>query len=148
MLETHNKARHSRTASCAGLAHSSLACACGRYESYMKIITSIVILMSSVLASAADYDQIYEGKYYWGPEVNSFTLCTGSPSYWVSFNWAGIEMQNFYKKKRKEPYQGMYLKFRGHLLDEEVDGFAGSYDGLIHISEVKEYSFEIPESCK
>ncbi len=27
----HNKARHIRTASCAGLAHSSLACACGRY---------------------------------------------------------------------------------------------------------------------
>jgi len=30
-MKMHNKARHNRTAGCAGLAHSSLACACGRY---------------------------------------------------------------------------------------------------------------------
>jgi hypothetical protein len=29
--QMHNKARHNSTASCAGLAHSSLACACRRY---------------------------------------------------------------------------------------------------------------------
>jgi len=118
------------------------------HEYYMKIIICIAVIAFSAFSSSADYDKIYEGKYYWGPEVNSFTLCGGKPSYWVSFNWAGIDMQEHYKKNRTKPYQGMYLKFRGHLLDEVVDGFADDYDGLIHISEVKEYSFELPETCK
>ena len=57
-------------------------------------------------------------------------------------------MHEFYKKHRKEPYQFMYIKFRGHVLDEEIDGFATQYDGLIRISETKEYTFELPASCK
>lgn len=119
-----------------------------RYESAMRNIITIFAILFLQAALAADYDQIYEGKYAWGPEVQSFTLCNTKTSYWVSFDWAGIEMQEFYKAHRKEPYQEMYLKFRGHLLDEAVDGFAEDYDGLIRVSEVKEYSFEVPKSCK
>jgi len=114
----------------------------------IKSLVSTIFILVSLNAFSADYDKIYEGKYYWGPEVKSFSLCSGKPAYWVSFYWAGIEMHEFYKENRVKPYQPMYLKFRGHLLDEELDGFAESYDGLIHISEVKEYSFDIPNTCK
>ena len=41
----------------------------------------------------------------------------------------------------------MYVEFRGQVLNETVDGFAKQYDGLIRISEVKKYSFEIPVQC-
>lgn len=57
-------------------------------------------------------------------------------------------MTEFYKNNQKEPYQYMFIKFRGHLLDEVVDGFAKDYDGLIRISEVIEFSFELPAACK
>ena len=42
----------------------------------------------------------------------------------------------------------MYIEFHGHLLNEKVDGFALNYDGLIRISEVREYSFAIPAACQ
>lgn len=114
----------------------------------MKKIALILTLLFSQVVYAADFDQIYIGKYSWGPEVDSFTPCNSKTSYWVSYSWAGIEMHEFYKKNRQEPYQFMYLKFRGHLLDEVVDGFAEQYDGFVRISEVKEFTFELPETCK
>lgn len=109
-----------------------------------------LLLLTFLLASCdrSGLDQIYIGKYYWGAEVNSFTPCNTKTSYWVSYNWAGIEMNNFYKKNSKAPYQPMYIKFRGHLLNEKVDGFATDYDGLMRISEVQEFSFDIPTTCK
>ena len=150
-LKAHNKslkscvkkASHTRTK-----LNSQLGRLARRYECQMKIIISTIFLVCTTIVSAADYDKIYEGKYSWGPEVHSFTPCNNKTSYWVSFNWAGFEMHEFYKKNRKIGYQPMYVKFRGHLLDEVVDGFADQYDGLIHISEVKEYSLNLPSSCK
>lgn len=111
----------------------------------------LLLVLAVVLLSACvrpELDQVYEGMYHWGAEVNSFTACNSKSSYWVSYNWAGIEMNNFYKKNNETPYQPMYIKFRGHLLNEKVDGFALDYDGLIRISEVQEYSFDIPASCQ
>ncbi len=94
-----------------------------------------------------EHDEIYEGIYSWGHEVHSFTPCNSKTSYWVGYYFAGIEMNEFYRENHKKPYQSMYIKFKGHILNEEVDGFAQQYDGLIHISEVKNYSFNIPRSC-
>jgi len=92
-------------------------------------------------------DKIYEGIYIWGHEVHSFTPCNSKISYWVGYHYAGHWMNEFYKQNHTKPYQKMYIKFRGRILDEQVDGFAEQYDGLIHISEVKNYSFDIPKSC-
>lgn len=94
-----------------------------------------------------EHDKIYEGMYSWGHEVHSFTPCNSKASFWVGFYFAGIQMNQFYKENHNKPYQSMYIKFKGHILNEEVDGFAEQYDGLIHISEVKNYSFDIPKSC-
>ena len=113
----------------------------------MNYLFSAFILVFSVSATAVEYDQTYTGKYVFGPEVDSFELCDNSANHWVSFGWAGMDMHTFYNKNKIEPYQEMYLSFRGHLLDEQLDGFAKEYDGLIRISEVKEYSFTFPTSC-
>ena len=90
-----------------------------------------------------ELDQTYEGVYAFGAEVNTFTTCDKKQSY-----WAGLEMQSFYKQNSTKPYQPMYIKFKGHLLNEKVDGFALNYDGLIRISAVQEYSFEVPAKCQ
>ena len=114
----------------------------------MRTAYVIFTLSLSLQVCAVESDRIFEGKYTWGHEVHSFTPCGSDVSYWVSFDWAGQAMQDFYKRNFKTPYQTMYLKFRGHLLDEKVDGFAEQYDGLIRISEVKGYSFEQPINCQ
>lgn len=116
-------------------------------NNFLKILL-VEALLSIVKPSWAHEETIYEGMYVWGPEVESFTLCNSDTSYWVSFGWGGIDMHEYYQKNKKEPYQSMYLKFRGHLLDEIVDGFAEQYDGLIRISEAKAFSFELPSTCK
>lgn len=109
-----------------------------------------IVVLGLLLASCGnpELDQIYVGKYTWGAEVHSFKPCNSQQSYWVSYNWAGMEMNTFYKMNSTASYQPMYIKFRGHLLNEKVDGFALDYDGLIRISEVQEYSFDIPVSCQ
>jgi len=114
----------------------------------MKYIIVILAFSFSLPAVAADYDTIYKAKYSWGHEVNSVTLCNSKVTYWANFNWAGQEMLAFYKRHKKQPYQSLYITFRGHLLDEVVDGFAADYAGLMRISEVLDYSFEPIPSCQ
>lgn len=112
----------------------------------MKLI--ITLLLGSIVAgSAYAHDTTFNGVFIWGAEVESFTPCNGTDDYWVSFDWAGIEMVEYYKEHHTEPYQNMYIEFRGQILNEIVDGFAGQYGGLIRISEVFKYAFEVPETC-
>jgi hypothetical protein len=114
----------------------------------MNKIFAILTIFIAYCGSASGKEQIYKGSYVWGHEVHSFKPCNDKNDYWVSFDWAGIEMHENYKKSITKPYQLMYLEFRGQILDEVVDGFAEEYAGLIRISEVKNYSFEVPSSCK
>ena len=86
-------------------------------------------------------EQIFHGHYIWGGEVHTFSPCTSDKTYWVSFDWAGREMQNYYKAHLSKPYQPMFISFRGQILNEQVDGFALQYDGLVRISEVKRFWF-------
>ena len=97
----------------------------------------------------ADCDRTYKGKYVWGHEVDSFKPCNSNKSYWVSASsWVKGPLLEYYKKLKLKPYEPIYIEFRGHVLNEAVDGFAVSYDGLIRISEVKTQINEIPETCK
>ena len=108
------------------------------------ILISLLIFLSSSLQAT---DRIYKGKYTYGPEAKIFSPCSSEVAYWVSFDWAGLQMQEYYKQHQQVPYQRLYIEFRGHLLNEKVDGFAFEYDGLIRISEVKKQTFELPDDC-
>src|SRR5690554_8095147 len=85
----------------------------------MKKLSLLLMLGLLISCAEQDIDQIYQGRYHWGPEVNSFTPCNSENSYWVSYNWAGMEMSNYYKENATAAYQPMYLEFRGHLLNEK-----------------------------
>lgn len=114
----------------------------------MNKLTLIFIGLIAITTNAQGHERVYSGTYSWGPEVHAFKPCNSEEHFWVSFDWAGIEMQEYYKNNTKKPYQVMYLEFRGIELDEVVDGFAATYSGLVRISEVKKYTFEVPALCK
>ncbi|AMO55052.1 hypothetical protein GZ77_00395 [Endozoicomonas montiporae] len=92
-------------------------------------------------------EMVYRGYYTRGAEVHTFTPCKSDKTYWVSFDWAGREMSDYYKSNVSKPYEPMFIEFRGHLLNEQVDGFALEYDGLIRISEVKTFGFGEGNQC-
>jgi hypothetical protein len=115
----------------------------------MKIIIRLTLLLFASVSYAAEYDKIYSGKYTWGHEVETFKPCNVKETYWVSgSSWVKAPLVDFYTDNTDKPYEPIYIKFRGHLLDEEVDGFASRYNGLIRISEVKEKSLKVPTECK
>lgn len=113
---------------------------------YWLSIAMLIVLSTLSLASAAE--GTYSGIYVYGAEVRSFRPCNEKTDFWVSFDWAGIAMQDYYKQNKTEPYQEMYVEFRGQVLNERAGGFAEDFDGLIRISEVFKYTFEVPASCR
>jgi len=111
-----------------------------------KLIMAIWIPLLAACSATAP-DRIYRGTYSYGHEVRSFKPCNEIEDYWVSFDWAGLAMQRFYEHNHKAPYQPLYIEFRGQVLNEAVDGFAEQSSGLMRISEVFSYTFEVPAGC-
>ena len=115
----------------------------------MKKLLFVFIFCLPLIAFGAEYDEIYKGKYTWGHEVDVFRPCNSKKAYWVSASsWIQGPLLDFYKSKVTKPYQPIYIEFRGHMLDEEVEGFATDYDGFIRFSEIKKNTLEIPNECK
>ncbi len=111
-----------------------------------KLIVAILVPLLAACSATAP-EKTYKGTYSYGHEVRSFKPCNEKEDYWVSFDWAGMEMQDFYEDSGKRPYQPLYIEFRGQILNETVDGFAEQSSGLIRISEVLSYTFEVPSGC-
>jgi len=115
----------------------------------MKKFLITCALCIPLVTSGADFDKIYKGTYTWGHEVNVFQPCGSREAYWVSVSrWVQRHLLDFYKNTTIKPYQPIYIEFRGHLLDEEVGGFAADYAGLIRISGIKKGALDIPMECK
>ena len=104
-------------------------------------------LLLSLCGWAGAHDSEFRGSYTWGAEVDVFSPCNSSLVYWTSYNWAGSGLREFYKANTSQPYQPIYISFRGQILDEAVDGFASRYDGLIRISEIHVLEKNIPSDC-
>lgn len=96
-------------------------------------------------ARPADFDVTYSGRYVWGHEVNSLRPCDSEDVYWVSASSRVLEpLLELYRSRTDEPYQPIFIEFRGHLPDEVFDGLAADYDGLVRISEVLNRAEEVP----
>ncbi|MEL7312391.1 MAG: hypothetical protein AAFN07_12815 [Pseudomonadota bacterium] len=89
----------------------------------------------------------FQATYVYGVEVDALHPCGESEPSWASYNWEGAELLSFYKSETTRPYQPIYIEFRGAYLAEEMDGFASSYAGLLHILEIEKMSLEVPEAC-
>lgn len=113
----------------------------------MSISNLAMVALAIFAGSVSAHDSEFRGVYTRGAEVEVFSPCDSDYSYWTSYNWAGIPLREFHIQNAREPYQGVYVRFRGQLLDEETDGFAEGYDGLVRISEVYEMKVAIPADC-
>ena len=94
-------------------------------------------------------EQIFEAAYVWGSEVNTLRVCGSNSVYWTdATTWVLEPVVEYYKTHTTEPYTEIHVRFRGHFHDEEVDGVAKQYDGLLHVSEVLEMKAVVPENCR
>ena len=111
-------------------------------------VTTVILYVLLAGCTGGDIDDVYKGRYFWGAEVDAFHPCGTDVAYWVSASsWVKSPLNDYLRSNTAESYQPVYIEFRGHLLNEEVDGFARDYDGLIRISEVLFRSVEIPAAC-
>lgn len=108
----------------------------------------LVAYMCVYAAGVAAHDEEYRGLFFWGPEIKDFAPCGSEKVYAVSGSyWALNSLYDDANDRDNSPYKAVYIEFRGHLLDEVLDGFAIDLDGLIRISEIKSYKFKIPSEC-
>ena len=113
----------------------------------MNFNSGLYLLLIALPVSAAECDQVWRGMYVYGAEVETFQPCGSEKAYWVSYAWAGIPLKAFHQDNTDQPYEAIYLEFRGQLLDEKVDGFAENYDGLIRVSEILDLQSNVPDDC-
>lgn len=108
----------------------------------------LMVYMSVCAKNLLAHDEEYRGILYWGHEVRDFSPCDSEKVYAVSgSSWVLGPLYDDMVNKKSSPYQTVYIIFRGHLLDEILDGFASKLDGLIRISKIRSYTFTIPSEC-
>jgi hypothetical protein len=114
----------------------------------MKKIMAMACLLVSLSGCTMCGDRNYRGIYTGGHEVNTFQPCGSEETYWVSASsWILSPLKEYVESSKSQPYQPVYLEFRGRLLNENVDGFAENYDGLIRISEINAKRIDMPAGC-
>lgn len=91
---------------------------------------------------AAEREQVFEGYYVFGHEVNTFSPCTSSDTYWVVGDPAKVDSLRvayveWFTANQADPYAPMFAHFRGRVSNGPLDGFAEAYDGLFTVEEVR-----------
>jgi hypothetical protein len=109
--------------------------------------TLFVIPFISAVLQATEIDHIYAGKFVWGHEVRSISLCNQQIWHWAYLHEPNNKMIEYYIKNQNKPYQEIYIKFKGHFSSMNSTGFSELYNSKIQLTEIIEYSFEIPKSC-
>lgn len=122
----------------------------GRPGGMTRLISALALWISvSATVASAEYDQTYKGLFVWGPEVHTFRPCGQKAAYWVSASsWVIGPAIDYYRLQYSKPYAPIYIEFRGHLLDEILDGFAKDYSGLIRVSQVLLLDENVPRGCE
>lgn len=114
----------------------------------LRPVAIATALLASLLATGCDGAPPERGIYYWGAEVNAVCPCGSRQCYWVKTGPdIGNRLKGFVQRNTSKPYQGVYLVYRGQLLDEATVGFAANYDGLMAVDEVLGLTVEIPSDC-
>lgn len=118
----------------------------------MKRLVAAVLLPAIVAACTTTpviEEQIVSASYVWGAEVNVVSPCGSKDVFWVSAtSFVQGPLREYYQTVVKQPYQAIFITFRGHRHFEVIDGFAESFDGLMHISEVKTMQVALPAGCE
>lgn len=107
-----------------------------------------VVLGAALALAACDAPPVLSGRYHYGGEVDIVCPCSTTQCYWVRAEPAiAGQLHDYAQRQAQTPYQAMYLRWRGHLLDEPRVGFAANYDGLMRVEKILALSVEIPANC-
>jgi hypothetical protein len=91
----------------------------------------------------------WHGAYRWGHEVNSLCPCGTGKCYWVRADTGTrVQLRSYVEQHTRAPYQPVYLRMRGRLLDEPRQGFARDYDGLIRVEQLISLQETVPVRCE
>ncbi|AWB02037.1 MULTISPECIES: hypothetical protein [Vibrio] len=117
----------------------------------MKVISASLAVLLSLLGCSNIEQYEYRGFFTYGHETSVFRSCNDMRYFWLNgesvnrgiIDNASLELAD----KVNEPYQAIYIRFNGFIEDREPVGFEDDTDGLIYMTELLEYSEQIPESC-
>jgi hypothetical protein len=109
------------------------------------VLFQVLVLLAG---SGCDQPPAQKGLYYWGHEVNVVCPCGSSDCYWVRGEKLLLgTLRSYVQKQISQPYQPVYLEYRGRMLDEPRIGYAVNYEGYLEITEVLSLSVALPEHC-
>jgi hypothetical protein len=96
-------------------------------------------------------DSPLRGFYKWGNEIESFTPCGSSKTYWVEADPALLQQLRgssaSYSSAVNQAYQPIYVEVSGTLESGIPDGLAADYDGVYRFTEVHSISQSAPVGC-
>jgi hypothetical protein len=105
-------------------------------------------VLLAIIAGGCDRPPVQRGLYYWGHEVNVVCPCGSTDCFWVRGEPDVLgPLRTDVQKQITEPYQPVFLTYRGERLNEPTSGFAVNYEGYQAISEVLSVSVGLPENC-
>jgi hypothetical protein len=108
----------------------------------------VVTLLAVFALAGCDTPPVFSGRYYYGGEVDIVCPCSSTLCYWVRAEPDLTKrLHDFAQRHAEAPYQAIYLRWRGRLLDEPRVGFPANYDGLMAVDEVLTQTTSIPEDC-
>ena len=107
-----------------------------------------IALTAGLALTACESPPVHSGRYHYGAEVDIVCPCGTKVCYWVRADPPVAKQLHDYAQRQAEaPYQPMYLRWRGQLLDEPRVGFPANYDGLMRVDAVLTLSVEMPDDC-
>ena len=108
----------------------------------------LALLAMLVLLCCSRSAQELSGIVVYGHEVRTVQLCGQPKVYWLQMT---VEQQQRLKREQqrltRQPYQGVYLDFRGETVADSSGEFAKQYDGTIRLEAILNVSATIPSSC-
>ena len=109
-------------------------------------------LVLSVACNSWASDAGFRGRFYWGPEVESFHPCGSKKAYWVEGDEPTLQSlrdrTEKLRERRGKPYQPVYVEVVGAIdTKSKREGFAEDYDGLFLLRKVKRASNAVPKDC-
>lgn len=119
----------------------------GRGIPDLVIVASACLLL---LAGCGDQRRstLYAGHFTWGHEVRAFRICNSEEEFWLRARpEILLALRDFVEKQTAEPYTPIYLVFSGFPLDEEPQGLAADYGGVIQAVDIITLKKEAPPDC-
>jgi hypothetical protein len=108
----------------------------------------LILCLAAPLMGCEKAPAPLRGLYFWGAEVNVVCPCGTELCYWVRGEREILDPLKLYvQKQTSQPYQPVYLTYRGRFLDEAAVGFAANYDGYQVLKEVLSVSVHLPADC-